>query len=96
MCCKKNKKGEKTHDVIASNIFCMRKGSRLLRTIKCLGKLLRISYMEHKTNDWVRSKIGFLVGPQEPLLATVKRRKLAWLRHVTPHDSLSKSTLPDT
>ena len=30
-------------------------------------KLLRISYLEHTTNDRVRSKINFLVGPQEPL-----------------------------
>ena len=28
---------------------------------KCLRKLLHISYLEeHKTNDWVRSKIKFL------------------------------------
>ena len=36
-------------------------------------KLLRIFYLEHKANDWVRNKINVLVGPQEPLLATVKR-----------------------
>ena len=42
-----------------------------------MKKLLHISYLEHKTNDWMKSKINFLVGPQEPLLATVKRRKLA-------------------
>ncbi len=63
---------------------------------KCLRKLLRISYLEHKTNDWVRSKINFLVGPQEPLLATVKRRKLAWFGHVTRHNSLSKTILQGT
>ena len=40
---------------------------------------------------WARSKIDCLVGPQEPLLATVKRQKLAWLGLVTCHDSLSKS-----
>ena len=40
-------------------------------------KFLRISYLEHKTNDWVRSKISSLMGPQEPFLATVRRRKLA-------------------
>ena len=45
---------------------------------RCLRKLLRTFYLEHKTNDWVRSKISSLVGLQEPLLATVKRRKLAW------------------
>ena len=79
---------------------------RVLET-ECQRKLLRISYLEHKTNDWVRSKINlehktndwvrskivFLEGPQEPLLATVKRRKLAWFRHVTHHDSLSQTTL---
>ena len=35
--------------------------------------------------------MNFLVGPKEPLLATVKRQKLACLGHVTRHDSLSKS-----
>ena len=44
---------------------------------KCLRKLLHILYLEHKTNNWVRSKINLLVGPQEPLLETVKRQKLA-------------------
>ena len=34
---------------------------------KCMRKLLCISYLDHKTNDWVQSKINFLVGPQEPL-----------------------------
>ena len=61
---------------------------------KCLRKRLRIFFLEHKTNDWVRSKINFLMGPQEPILATVKRRKLAWFGHVTRHDSLSKWTTP--
>ncbi|KAH3852769.1 hypothetical protein DPMN_095287 [Dreissena polymorpha] len=32
-----------------------------------------------------------LAGPQEPLLATVKRRKLAWFGHVTRHDFLRKT-----
>ena len=63
---------------------------------KCLRKLLRIFYLEHKTNDWVRSEINFLVGPQESLLATVKRRELAWFGHVTRHDSLSKTILQGT
>ena len=58
-----------------------------------MRKLLRISYLEHKTSYWVWSEINFLVGPQEPLPATVKRRKLAWFGHVTSHDSLSKTIL---
>ena len=63
---------------------------------KCLRKLLGISYSEHKTNDCVRSKINFLVGPQEPLQATVKGWKLAWFGHVTRHDRLSKTILQGT
>ena len=63
---------------------------------KCTRKLLHISCLEHKTSYWVRSKINFLVGPKEPLLATVKRWKLAWFGHVTRHDSLFKTTLQGT
>ena len=46
---------------------------------KYLRKLPSIFYLEHKTSDWVRSKINFLVGAQdqEPLLTTAKRRKRA-------------------
>ena len=61
-----------------------------------MRKLLHISYLEHKINDWVRSKINLLVGLQEPLLATIKRRKLAWFGHVTHHDSLSETIHQDT
>ena len=47
--------------------------------------LLRISYLEHKTSDWVQNKISFIVGPQTPPLAIVKRRKLhgSGTSHVT-------------
>ena len=71
------------------------KGSRPFET-KCLRKLLLIAYFEHKTNNWMRSKINFLVGSQEPLLAMVKRQKLAWLRPVMQLDSLSKTILQGT
>ena len=47
---------------------------------KCLRKLLRLYYLEHKNNDWVRSKISSLVGPHEPHLATVKRRILFFFK----------------
>ena len=60
---------------------------------KCMRKLLRISRLVHNTNDWVRSKINFLVGPQEPLLATVKRRNLAWFGQVTRPNRLYKTIL---
>ena len=63
---------------------------------KRMKKLLHISYLELKTNDWVWSKINFLMSPQEIRLATVKRWKLAWFGHVTCHDSLSKTILQGT
>ena len=63
---------------------------------KCLRKLIRVSHLEHKTKDLVQSKINFLVGPQEPFLATAKGWKLAWFRHVTRHYSLSKIILQGT
>ena len=39
----------------------------------------------------MRSKINFLVGPQELLLATVKRQQLAWFGDVTRYNILSKT-----
>ena len=36
------------------------------------------------------------MGPQEPLLPTVNRRKLAWFGHVTRHDSLLETILQGT
>ena len=63
---------------------------------KCLRKLLHISYLDHKTNEYVWSKVKSLVGPQEPLLATIKRRKLAWFGHTTRHDSLCKTVMQGT
>ena len=62
---------------------------------KCLRRLLQISYREHKTNEYVRTTVHRLVGPQEPLLTTIKRRKLAWYGHVTRHD-LCKTILQGT
>ena len=59
---------------------------------KCLRTLLCISYLDHKTSNWVWSKSNSLVGPQELLLATVKKWKLAWFGHVTRH-SFSKTIL---
>ena len=75
--------------------WCLERRIQAFET-RCLRKLLRISYVEHRTNDLVRSKINFLVGPQEPLLANVKRRKLTWLGHVIRQDSLSNTILHST
>ena len=51
---------------------------------ECLRKLLRISSYERRTNDWVRSKISLLVGPQEPPRAKYRETetRLVRARHV--------------
>ena len=54
-----------------------------------MRKLLHISY-------WMQIKITFLVGPQELLPASVKKWKLAWFRHVTHENNLSKTILQGT
>ena len=63
---------------------------------RCLRKPLRISHREHNTSDCVRSLLRSLVGPREPLLATVRQRKLARFGHVTMHDTLSKTVKQGT
>ncbi|GFR76294.1 UDP-glucuronosyltransferase 2A1-like [Elysia marginata] len=68
----------------------------MMITKPILMKLLRISYKDYVTNESVRELVVAYVSPQEPLLATVKRRKLAWFGHVTRHDSLSKTILQGT
>ena len=61
-----------------------------------MRKLLSISYFEHKTSDLVRRKMNFLLDPQERIMATAKRQKLAWFGHVTRHDSLPRPILQGT
>ena len=64
--------------------------------MKCLRKLLGISYREHRTNESVRQEVEAVCGKFESLLETVKRRKLKWFGHVCRHDSLSKTILQGT
>ena len=71
---------------------CWQKKKKRSRLRKQVPEELRKLYLEHKTaNDWVWSEINFHVGPEELLLATGKRWKRAWIRHVTCHNSLSKT-----
>ena len=61
-------------------------------------KCLRVNDLLHllSDNDWVWSKINFLLGPQELPLATVERWKHARFGHVTRHNSLSKTIIQGT
>ena len=72
-----------------------KKGSRLSKP-SAWGNFLAFPTWSTRPMFWVQSKINFLLGPQMPLLATVKRQKLAWFGHVTCYDSLSKTILQGT
>ena len=63
---------------------------------KCYRRLLRISYKDRVPNDTVHDLVRGYVGPQEPLLATVRRRKLIWFGHVVRHDTLVKTIMQGT
>ena len=58
--------------------------------MKLMSKLLCLSYLEHMTNEYVRSKVKSHVGPMEPLCAIVKQWKLIWFGHMAVHNSLCK------
>ena len=63
---------------------------------KCFRQMLGISWRDRKSNDFVKNQVTALAGPQEPLLALVKKRKLAWFGHVTRRNSLPKTVLQGT
>ena len=54
---------------------------------KCLRKLLRISYREHNTNDYVRSLVKNLVDPREPPPGNRQATEagVVWPRHEARH-----------
>ena len=57
--------------------------------------MLGISHREHNTNEYVWQQVSILARPQKILLSTVKRRKLSWLGHVCPHDTLPKDNIKE-
>ena len=63
---------------------------------KCYRRILGISYKDRKTNEFVIDEIHKHAGKQEPLLTTVRSRKLKWFGHTTRHTSLAKSILQGT
>lgn len=63
---------------------------------KCFRRLLGISWADRQTNDYVRARVAHLIGHQDPLLSTIKRRKMSWFGHVTRHNTLPKMILQGT
>ena len=64
--------------------------------MRCLRKLLGITYRDHISNEEVRNRTRQTIGPHEDLLTTAKRRKLKWYGHVTRSAGLAKTILQGT
>ena len=64
--------------------------------MRCYRKILRISYIDHLTNEEVRAKTQQAIGPHEDPLAIVKRRKLQWYGYVSHSSGLAKTILQGT
>jgi hypothetical protein len=57
---------------------------------KCYRKNLKITYLEHKTNTYVRDKVFTYAGNQKHVITVVKRRRFAWLGHVNRHKNCQR------
>ena len=64
--------------------------------MRCLRRLLGISYQDHITNVEVRRRVGQEVHQYEDLLTIVKKRKLRWYGHITRSGGLAKTILQGT
>ena len=64
--------------------------------MRCLRKLLGITYRDHISNEEVQNSTWQAIGPHEDLLITVKRRKLKWYGHITRSSGLAKTILQGT
>ena len=64
--------------------------------IRCSRKILRISYIDHVTNEEVRAKVQQAIEPHEDLLTIIKRRKLQWYGHVSRSSGPAKTILQGT
>ena len=61
--------------------------------MRCLRRLLNISYRDRITNIEVCNQVTKEIGPHSELLAMVIAKKLRWVGHVTRSNSISKTIL---
>ena len=64
--------------------------------MRCLRKLLGITYRDHISNEEVRNRTRHAIGPHEDLLTTVKRRKLKWYGHSARREKSKRSEYRST
>ena len=60
---------------------------------KAHRRLLCITYHQYKTNKYVQVIILNQIGKYEPLLNTIKRRKLKYFGHICRDDILARTIL---
>ena len=46
-----------------------------------------------KTNEYIKGVMISLIGTYEPIVQSIRRRKLKWYGHTIRHDNLSKTIL---
>ena len=61
--------------------------------MRCLRRLLNISYRDRITNIEVRNRVTKEIGPHSELLAMVITKKLRWFGYVIRSNSMSKTIL---
>ena len=64
--------------------------------MRCLRKLLGITYRDHIPNEEVRNRTRQAIGNNEDLLTTVKRPKMKCYGHITRSSGLAKTILKGT
>ena len=64
--------------------------------MRCLRKLLGITYRDHISNEEVLNRTRQAIGPHEDLLTTVKQRKLRWYGDIARSSGLAKTIMQRT
>ena len=60
---------------------------------KAHRRILEFNYRQMKTNKYVNETIIKLVGKFEPLLSTIKRRKMSYYGHICRINSMAKTIM---
>ncbi|GFO35324.1 retrovirus-related pol polyprotein line-1 [Plakobranchus ocellatus] len=64
--------------------------------IRCLRKLLGITYHHRITNEEVKNRVQSAIGPYTDLLTIVQQHKLKWYGHVPLSSGLAKTIMQST
>ena len=60
---------------------------------RCLRRVLKVPYTEHRTNVSIREEITSIMGLHDPLLTIVKKRKMQFYGHINRAGNLATTIL---